>query len=364
MSQFTATDSAHMAHALRLAWRGRFSAHPNPRVGCTIVREGRVVGEGWHEIAGGPHAELVALAKAGERAKGATVYLTLEPCAHHGKTPPCVDALIAAGVSTVVAAIADPFPEVSGKGFAALRAAGIEVRTGLLDNEARRLNEGYLSRVERARPFVRLKIAASLDGGTAMLGGESRWISGPEARSDVQRLRAASGAILTGVDTVIDDDPSFTVRESGLCPGQPMRVIVDTRLRTPPDAKLLSLPGQTLIFCSDSRKREGLEDAGALVVDLPERNGRVCLSDALEDLAGRGINDLLAECGPTLAGSLLADGHVDELVIYQSPHIMGSETRSMFSTPAWQALSDRRSLEIVDLRRVGGDTRITARPRT
>ena len=362
MSQFTATDSAHMARALRLAWRGRFSAHPNPRVGCTIVREGRVVGEGWHEIAGGPHAEIVALTEAGERAGGATVYLTLEPCAHHGKTPPCADALISAGVSTVVAAMADPYPEVSGKGFAALQAAGIEVRTGLLENEARRLNEGYLSRVERARPFLRLKIAASLDGGTAMLSGESRWITGPEARIDVQRLRAASGAVLTGVGTVLDDDPSLTVREPGLCASQPMRVIVDTRLRTPPDAKLLGLPGQTLVFCSDSRKRGGLERAGATVIELPERNGRVCVGNALEDLAGRGINDVLAECGPTLAGSLLADGLVDELVIYQSPHIMGSETRSMFNTPDWRSLNDRRSLEIIDVRRVGGDTRITARP--
>lgn len=362
MSKFTSSDNAYMARALRLAWRGRFGAHPNPRVGCVIARDDRIVGEGWHEIAGGPHAECVALAEAGAQAKESTVYVTLEPCAHHGKTPPCSDALIAAGVSTVVAASADPFPEVAGKGFAALRGAGIEVRVGLLENDARRLNEGYLSRIERGRPFLRLKVAASLDGGTAMLSGESRWISGPEARRDVQRLRAASGAILTGVGTVIDDDPSLTVRDPGLCPHPPLRAIVDTRLRTPHHATLLGLDGQTLIYCSDARKRERLERAGALVVELPERNAHVCVDEALKDLARRGVNDVLAECGPTLAGSLLAEDLVDELVIYQSPHIMGSETRPMFETPAWQTLSDRRSLEIHDVRTVGRDTRIVARP--
>ncbi len=364
MSTFSATDCAHMAHALKLAWRGRYAAHPNPRVGCVVVSEGAVVGTGWHEMAGAAHAEINALAAAKAYAAGATVYVTLEPCAHHGKTAPCSDALIRAGVASVVAAMADPFPDVSGEGIRALERAGIDVRVGLMEREARRLNEGYLSRIERGRPFVRLKIAASLDGGTAMSSGESRWITGAEARRDVQRQRAASGAVLTGVGTVLGDDPALTVRQPDLCPRQPLRVIVDSRLRTPAAAATIAKDGQTHIYCIDDAARGALERAGAQVHKVAAEGERVALDKVLEDLARRGVNDVLAECGATLAGRLLAADLVDELVIYQSPHIMGSEVRSMFETPDWESLSDRRSLAVVDVRRVGADTRITARPGT
>lgn len=355
-----------MARALRLAWRGRFSAHPNPRVGCVIVRDGVVVGEGWHEISGGPHAEVVALGESGELARGATVYVTLEPCAHQGKTPPCSDALIAAGVSKVIASMRDPFPDVSEQGFATLRAAGVDVQVGLMENDARSQNEGYLSRIERGRPFLRLKLAASLDGGTAMASGESRWLSGAQARADVQRLRAASGAIMTGIGTLLDDDPSLNVREPGLSRHPPLRVILDTRLRTPRTAKMLGLDGETIIYCGHDDGSDALRTAGAEIVETmvtgTDSGGRISPVAVLEDLAERGVNDVLAECGPTLAGSLLDAGLVDELVIYQTPHIMGSETRPMFDTPKWQTLGNRLSLRILDVRTVGNDSRITARP--
>lgn len=351
-----------MADAIRLGWRGRYGAHPNPRVGCVIVSQGRVVGRGWHERAGGPHAEVNALAEAGPAAAGSTVYVTLEPCSHEGKTPPCAEALIAAGVGRVVAAMTDPFPAVAGRGISALEAAGIDVSRGLLEAEARRLNEGYLSRIERHRPFVRMKIASSLDGATAMQSGESRWITGAEARRDVQRLRAASGAILTGSGTVLADDPSLTVRDIEV-PAQPLRVVLDSTLRTPPSSKLMSAPGQTQFVCIDDTRRSGLEDAGASVYRVAARDNRVDIDSVLEILSDQDINDVLVESGPVLAGSLLESGSVDEVVIYQAPHIMGSQTRRMFATPSWQALDARFGLTVTDMRRVGSDMRITARPR-
>ena len=357
---FAAADNAHMARALQLAAQGLYTAHPNPMVGCVLVNDGEVVGEGWHARAGEDHAEIVALAAAGERARGAVAYVSLEPCAHHGKTPPCAGALAAAGVSRVIAAMEDPYHEVSGRGLDWLREAGIETAVGLLQDAALELNAGFVSRVTRQRPFVRLKIAASLDGAIAMRSGESQWITGPEARADVQRLRARSGAILTGIGTVLADDPSLTVRDAGLDTGgrQPLRVVLDRDLRMPPAARMLSLDGATLV-CHASDDDAALDGAGLCRVAAGETG--VDVAAVLAELARREINDVLVEAGPTLAGHLLQQGLVDELVIYQSPHIMGSETRGMFSTPSWSALADRKTLDIHDVRRVGPDTRITAR---
>lgn len=354
-----------MARALVLARRGIYSAHPNPRVGCVLVRDGKIVGEGWHRKAGEAHAEIVALADAGDAATGATAYVTLEPCSHHGKTAPCTQALIDSGISTVVVAMQDPFHEVDGDGLGMLTEAGISVRVGLMHEDAVRLNEGFISRMTRRRPFVRLKLAASLDGCTAMANGESQWITGPEARADVQRLRAASGAVLTGIGTVVADDPSLTVREESLIHDgvQPLRVVLDQSLRMPRSARMLRLPGQTIVFCTADGNRAALEEAGASVHVVGARDAEVDLGEVLKTLAGLGVNDVLVEAGQTLAGSFLTSGLVDELVIYQSPHIMGSETQGMFSTPGWKEMSQRMQLDISDVRRVGADMRITARPK-
>ncbi len=352
-----------MARALELARRGIYSARPNPMVGCVIARADRIIAEGWHEQAGEHHAEINALNAAGEAARGATVYVTLEPCAHHGRTPPCADALIAAGVARVVAAMADPFPEVAGRGLERLAEAGVETEVGLMAAAAKAVNEGFILRVTRGRPFVRLKVAASLDGATAMKSGESHWITGPEAREDVQRLRAQAGAVMTGIGTVLADDPSLNVRSAALAKvaAQPLRVVLDSRLRMPPGARMLSVPGSTLICCAAERDARGLAEAGAEVRAFPGAGGRVAVPAVLEYLAGREINDVLIEAGPTLGGHLLQSSLVDELVVYQAPHIMGGETRPMFDTPRWQHLADRRTLDVTDVRRVGADTRITAR---
>lgn len=362
MPDFSAIDSVMMARALKLAARGRYTAHPNPMVGCVLVRDGEVISEGWHERSGEPHAEINALCAAGN-ANNATCYVTLEPCSHHGKTPPCADELISAGVRDVVCAMQDPFPAVSGDGIAALRDAGIDVRVGLMQFQAEALNRGYLSRIRRGRPFVRIKMAASIDGAVAMKSGQSQWISGPESRADVQRLRAESGAILSGIGTVLADDPSFTVRHANIDTGglQPLRAILDSNLRMPLSSGMLCLPGKTVVYCSKTDRRKGLEDAGAEVIRVAGKDGQVDAAVVLEDLGRRGINDVLVEAGPVLAGSLLTAGLVDELVIYQAPHIMGSETIPMFSTPGLSLLGDRLRLVISDMRRVGADTRITAR---
>ena len=361
MSGFSASDSTYMARAFRLAARGANTAHPNPMVGCVLVRDGKLIGEGWHALAGEAHAEINALEAAGDAA-GATVYVTLEPCAHHGKTPPCVAALIEAGVAEVVCAMQDPFDGVGGRGFAALEEAGIKTRIGLMAAEAEQLNAGFLRRVRRGRPFVRVKIAASLDGAIAMQNGQSQWITGPAARADVQRLRARAGAIMTGIGTVLADDPSFNVRDASIdmAGRQPLRVVLDSNLRMPLSSGMLCLPGKTIIYCVDDAGRVALEEAGAEVVKTQGDESSVDLGAVLDDLGRREINDLLVEAGPGIAGSLLAAGMVDELVIYQAPHIMGSETVAMFNTPAWIELADRKSLEITDVRRVGADTRITA----
>ena len=350
-----------MARALRLAERGRYTAHPNPMVGCVLVRDGDIVGEGWHRAAGEAHAEINALRAAGDSANGATAYVTLEPCSHDGKTPPCAPALIDAGVAQVVIAMQDPFPAVSGSGVAALEQAGIAVRSGLMQAAAEALNAGFLSRVRDGRPFVRLKVGTSLDGAIAMNSGESQWITGPAARADVQRLRARSGAILTGIGTVLADDPALTVRDAGVDTDgrQPVRAVLDTTLRMPLSASMLDMPGATVIYCTDDERQASL--ASAEVVKVAAQGEHVDVAAVLKDLARREINDVLVEAGPTVSGAMLANRLVDELVIYQAPHIMGSETMPMFSTPAWVALEDRLELDIIETRTIGRDIRITAR---
>jgi diaminohydroxyphosphoribosylaminopyrimidine deaminase/5-amino-6-(5-phosphoribosylamino)uracil reductase len=362
----TAIDSVHMAHALRLAARARFTAHPNPMVGCVLVNNGDVVGEGFHKRSGEAHAEVLALRSAGDLARGATVYVTLEPCAHHGKTPPCVDALVDAGVSKVMVAMQDPFAATAGRGIERLEAAGIDVCVGLMQSAASELNAGYLSRVTRDRPFVRLKLATSIDGAIAMASGESQWITGAAARADVQRLRASAGAIVTGIGTVLADDPSMTVRAVEIdCGGlQPLRVVFDSHLRMPPAATMLTLAGTTLVCHAGDNDgaAQTLLDAGAELMLCQVSDARVDAKQVLTELATRGVNTVLVEAGAELAGYFLQHELVDELVIYQAPHIMGSETRGLVSTPSWQSLSDRVALKVTDVRRVGSDTRITAIP--
>ncbi len=363
-----------MARALKLARRGLYTTDPNPRVGCVLVKDGAVVGEGFHARAGEPHAEVNAIISAGKAAREATAYVTLEPCCHSGRTGPCTERLIAAGVRTVVVAMRDPNPEVSGKGLAALESAGIEVREGLMEAEAAKLNIGFISRMTRGRPYLRLKLAASLDGRTALASGQSRWITGPEARRDVQRLRARSSAILTGVDTVLTDDPRLDVRENfypqttyvGAEIRQPLRVVVDSRLRTPPGAKIISPPGSVLIATLDnsSSAANTLRSAGAEVVAVPACGERVELSSLLAYLADRGINELHAECGATLAGALLKAGLVDELVLYLAPVLLGPKARPLAVLDDLTDMGQRLKLELKDLRAVGDDLRLTARPRT
>ncbi len=366
MTESSPQDVAHMSRALELAERGRFTARPNPIVGCVVVRDGSVVGEGWHVRAGEPHAEVNALADAGG-ARGATVYVTLEPCTHHGRTPPCADALIEARVAEVVIGALDPSDVVDGAGIAALQAAGIKVRSGLLVERAESQNRGFLSRIRRQQPWVTLKVAASIDGATAMKNGESQWITSQDSRLDVQRLRAASGAIITGIGTVVADDPSLNVRDESIPADvpQPIRAVIDSSLRMPAAARMLSLEGETVVYCVDDAGREELEAAGASVM-IVERSadGRVVLTDVLRDLAvNRHVNDVLVEAGPGLAGSMIEAELVDELVIYQAPHIMGSETMPMFGTPSMTALAERVELDFDDVRRIGPDMKITARIR-
>jgi diaminohydroxyphosphoribosylaminopyrimidine deaminase/5-amino-6-(5-phosphoribosylamino)uracil reductase len=361
---FSATDHAFMARALRLAQRGLYSTTPNPRVGCVMVRDGRVIGEGWHEKAGLPHAEASALAKivgAGETARGATAYVTLEPCSHFGLTPPCADALIEAGVARVVVAIQDPNPLVAGQGLARLAAAGIEVAGGLLAAEAEELNIGFVSRMTRGRPWLRLKVAASLDGKTALNNGTSQWITGPDARRDAHAWRARSCAVLTGIGTVRDDNPRLTVREVKTT-RQPLRVVVDSRLETPPEAAVLE-GGNVLIAAAqdDATRNAALRARGAEIVLLPNAQGKVDLADLMQELGRRGINEVLAEAGTRLNGSLLREACVDELLIYQAPMLIGDAARGMFGLAELTDLAGARRLNIIERRAVGADFRIRAR---
>lgn len=340
----------YMAQALHLAERGRYTTFPNPRVGCVIVRDGQVVGRGWHERAGEAHAEVMALREAGDRARGADLYVTLEPCSHHGRTPPCADAVLAAGPRRVRVAMSDPNPLVAGKGVERLRAAGIEVEVGVLEAAARELNRGFVSRMTRARPFVTLKLAASLDGRTAMASGESKWITSAAARRDVHRLRAEAGAVLTGAGTVIADDPQLNVRDVDGATRPPDRIVLDSTGRVPASARVLDAADGARVF------RITAADVGK------SADGRVDLVAALALLARREVNHVLVECGSVLAGAFLDAGLVDELVCYLAPSILGDAARGLAALPGLERLEQRVQLRFTDVRTVGPDLRITAIP--
>lgn len=360
---FSAEDARHMARALVLARRGLYTTDPNPRVGCVIVNNGRVVGEGWHERAGQAHAEIRALQQAGEAARGATMYLTLEPCCHHGRTPPCSEALIAARVGRLVAAMRDPNPRVAGQGFARLQQQGIAVESGLMQAEAQAINPGFISRMQRGRPYVRVKLAASLDGRTALASGVSQWITGEAARADVQKWRARSSAILTGIGTILADDPALTVRRFDIG-RQPMRVVLDSTLRCPATARVLCEPGRAVIVAArhDAQRVQALRNGGAEVLVLGGASGRIDLERLLAELAAREVNELLVEAGATLCGAMLRAGLVDELLLYYAPHIMGDGERGMFHIGPLSGMRDRIALDLIDVRRVGQDLRLIARP--
>lgn len=359
---FSESDHLAMTRALALAGRGLHTTTPNPRVGCVIVSHGRIVGEGWHQRAGTSHAEVVALTAAGSAAQDATAFVTLEPCSHFGRTPPCADALITAGITRVVAAMSDPNPLVSGRGMERLRASGVRVETGLLEQQARELNPGFISRMTRGRPWVRLKAAATLDGKTALNNGTSQWITGTAARRDGQRWRARACAILTGIGTVKADNPRMTVREIA-CERQPLRVLVDTHLEVDPAALLLD-QGNCLVACAheDPAKATRLRERGAEVLSLPDADGKVDLPELLRELARRGCNEIHAEAGLGLNGALLRQGLVDELLLYVAPMLLGDNAQGIFALPALSGLDQGVRLEFRDVRSIGTDLRIIARP--
>lgn len=369
----SALDLHYMARALELARKGIYTAHPNPRVGCVIVRDGHIVGEGWHVRAGEPHAEVHALRQAGDKASGATAYVTLEPCSHHGRTPPCADALVNAGVARVVAAMQDPNPDVAGKGLLRLMAAGISVQSGVLESEARILNKGFLKRMEHGLPYVRVKLAMSLDGRTAMASGESQWITGPAARSAVQRLRAQSSVVLTGADTVLADGARLTVRpdELGLdaemtalaVTRPPLRVLIDGRLRVPLDAPFFQAGNTLVVTCAAAEARERYHAQGHEMLALASSEGHVDLRKLMVELAARGVNDVLIEAGPRLAGAFTRLGLVDEYQIYIAGKFLGSTARPLLDLPLAQ-MSEAPALKIVEMRAVGDDWRVIAIPAT
>lgn len=370
----TASDAAYMARALQLAAHGLMTTGVNPRVGCVLVKDGQVIGEGWHERAGEAHAEVMALSDArrrGHEAKGATAYVTLEPCAHQGKTPPCAEALINAGVSRVVAAMEDPNPLVAGKGFARLQAAGILVAAPLMASESEALNVGFVKRMRTGLPWVRLKMAGSLDGRSALANGQSQWITGPEARADGHRFRARAQAIITGVGTVIEDDPNLTVRDVALPIGQsgqtvalaaPLRVVLDSHLRMPATAKILQGGCLVATASNDAVKTDALRAAGAEVLCVPDTHGRVDLSALFRALADRGVNEVHVEGGARLSGVLLKAGLVDELLAYMAPCILGSEARGWFDDLNLTTLDQKIALRFQDVRMIGANLRIVARP--
>ena len=353
-----------MARALELARGGLHTTHPNPRVGCVIVKGGKVVGEGFHARAGEPHAEALALRQAGAKAQGADVYVTLEPCCHTGRTGPCTEALLDARVGRVIAAMEDPNPLVAGKGLNALRAGGIAAETGVLEDEAALLNRGFVSRMARGRPWVTLKLAMSLDGRTAMGSGESRWISGDEARADAHRLRAEAGAVLTSVDTVLADDPELTVRRVETA-RQPDRIVLDTQLRVPLEANVWK-PGARRIAIAVRPPEDRLDALRAAGVEVAlagtNAEGRVDLASALDTLGRMEVNEVLVESGPKLAGALLQASRVDELVLYVAPCLLGDEARALATLPGLASLDQRIRLRHTDVRMLGPDLRITAVP--
>ncbi|WP_161794696.1 bifunctional diaminohydroxyphosphoribosylaminopyrimidine deaminase/5-amino-6-(5-phosphoribosylamino)uracil reductase RibD [Pseudomonas meliae] len=360
-----------MARALELARNGLYSTHPNPRVGCVIVRDGQIVGEGWHVRAGEPHAEVHALRQAGELARGATAYVTLEPCSHQGRTPPCADALVNAGLARVVAAMQDPNPDVSGRGLLRLMNAGIGVQCGVLESEARALNKGFLKRMETGQPYIRVKMAMSLDGRTAMASGESQWITGPEARSAVQRLRAQSSVVLTGADTVLADKARLTVRpdELGLnaeltalaAARPPLRVLIDGRLRVPLDAPFFQAGSALVVTCAAAAARGRYQEEGHEMLALADSAGHVDLRKLMGELATRGVNEVLVEAGPRLAGAFARLGLVDEFQIFIAGKFLGSSARPLLDLPLAQ-MSEALELNIVQMRAVGNDWRVIALP--
>ena len=372
MPEWSAADREWMSRALMLAERGVYTTEPNPRVGCVLVADGRIVGEGWHVRAGEGHAEVNALAQAGDLARGATAYVTLEPCSHFGRTPPCADALVKAGVSRVVAAMQDPNPQVAGNGLNRLREAGIEVDCGLLEAQAQALNPGFIKRMQQGLPWVRVKLAMSLDGRTAMASGESKWITGPAARADVQRLRARSGAVVSGADSVLLDDSALTVRaaELGLpddeaaaaAERQPLRVLIDSLRRVPLDQRFFRETGPTLVISTSAEQAaDDYRAAGSELLAVPGADGKVDLHAVLQTLAERGCNEVLVEAGAGLSGAFWRAGLVDELIVYMAPRLLGSQARPLMQLP-FESMSEAMDVAIVDMRAIGQDWRITARP--
>lgn len=361
MTAFTPDDHFFMTQALRLAEQGLYTTMPNPRVGCVIVKDGKIIGEGAHLKAGTPHAEVHALKQAGVTANGATAYVTLEPCSHHGRTPPCAEALIKEGVATVIIAMQDPNPLVAGQGVAMLQAAGIHVSTGLMQQQAEALNAGFIKRMQHRMPLVRSKIAASLDGKTALSNGISQWITGAAARMDVQHWRAQSCAIMTGIGTVLQDNPSLTVREV-VIDRQPLCVIVDSQLRMPLEAKVLSNQQVLIAFATDSQhKAAKLAAMGIGLICIPDEAGKVCLKSLLSHLASIEVNEVMVEGGEGLNGALMALNLIDELIIYYAPKLMGSDGKGMFALPALQTMEAVINLDIHDVRQFGTDIRVLAK---
>jgi diaminohydroxyphosphoribosylaminopyrimidine deaminase/5-amino-6-(5-phosphoribosylamino)uracil reductase len=368
-----ADDLRYMSQALRLAERGLFTADPNPRVGCVLVKNDEIIGQGWHERAGEAHAEIMALlaakSEAGAAVKGATAYVSLEPCCHHGKTPPCSEALIKADVARVVVAMEDPNPQVAGKGISQLREAGIDVEVGVMTAQAEALNPGFVQRMRRGRPFVRCKMAMSLDGRTAMASGESQWITGESARLDVQQLRARSSAIVTGINTVLADDPSMNARLEGEEVLQPARVVLDSQLKMPVDARMLSLPGRTIVCTTPDAVKQNdekitkLKAAGAELVQIQKENDKISLSALLMFLNAENFNEVMLEAGAGLNGAFMQAGLIDEIVIYMAPLLMGDSARGLLTLPGVIKMSDVSKLEIKDVRAVGKDWRIVAKPK-
>lgn len=359
---FSATDHAMMARALRLAERGAYTTRPNPMVGCVIAHGEEIVGEGFHQRAGEPHAEVFALRESGERARGATAYVTLEPCAHTGRTPPCAESLIAAGVARVVAACRDPFDKVDGEGLRKLEAAGIIVDIGLMETQARALNRGFFARIQRGRPWLRIKLGMSLDGRTALADGESKWITSQAARADVQRWRARCGALLTASGTVLVDNPLLTVRLAGEAFMPPLRVVLDPGLAIPQTSRILDDSAPTLLLhASEARVPAYLR--GRDVAAIPAVHGMLDLDAALRLLAGRGINEVQVEAGATLCGALLQADLVDELLLYVAPRLLGADARALVYGANPATLAAAPELELLDSRQVGADLRLLLRPK-
>jgi len=350
----------YMQMALDLAEKGMHSSMPNPRVGCIVVHNSQVVGQGWHSKTGEDHAEVMALSQAGHKAKGATAYITLEPCNHYGKTPPCTDSLISAGVETVIYAMDDPNPEVSGKSTGILKAAGVKVIQGVLHQKSKDLNIGFIKRMESGLPYIRSKIASSIDGKTALLNGTSQWISSEKSREDVQSWRARSCALLTSIETVLSDDPFLNVRIDGFDDlDQPMRVVLDSQLRIDSHYKILRLPGQKIIYTLKAQHND--PEIQNMIKTAEEYDGHISLEYLFRDLAKREVNEVMIECGGVLNGALLKQEFIDELIVYIAPCILGNKARNMFSLPVLSEMSDRYNFDSTQVDQIDHDVRVILR---